>query len=337
MMLSALAFFLVGCESELKREAALEVGVIQNDNVKLEDETIVVRKGQPVVFNLAGDPDNITFFSGETGQQYIYRDRDQVDPEEIESSTLSFSVWFQYGTAKASANVLKMYISDAFPGLSKNNFAADSALVRDYQWNDLVDQSLLPQKPGSASAAIKFDVDLKTYLGKRFAIAINYEGHDNSAAQPRVNFEGMRIDNVMKDGTTSTLYAGNFGFTPINMQCHLNLKDQTGMKTNREYGTVTNNVSGIWNMVKAGTGTFDIHSSGVGAPLKYSWLVSDLIMANASSPDMGTPIKNITQRLDTYTYIYNKVGTYTATFVATNSNHQQQTRVVREVKVKVIE
>ena len=109
------------------------------------------------------------------------------------------------------------------------------------------------------------------------------------------------------------------------------------MTANREYGTVTNNVSGIWNLASAGSGNFFIHSSGVGTALKYSWLVSDLIMVNVCSPDQGTPIKNISGRLDSYTYTYDEVGVYKATFVATNGNYKHESRVVRELNIKVTE
>ncbi len=67
-----------------------------------------------------------------------------------------------------------------------------------------------------------------------------------------------------------------------------NLKDQTSMTKDREYGTVTNNVSGIWNLTGVGGGSFFIHSTNANDPLKYRRLVSDLITVNSCSPDQGT-------------------------------------------------
>lgn len=337
LLITVLAFALTGCNSELEESADLNVNVTTSENVSITGDTIIVKKGNPVLFNFVGDPDNITFFSGEKGCQYIYRDRVTVDPSEVVSSKLMFSVWYQYGNAKSAANLVKMYISDAFTGLVKNNFKEDSVLVEGFQWSDLVDQSKLPQTPGSAKTAQSFEVDLGNYLGKRLAMAICYKAQDNSAAQPKVNFVDMKIVNEMKDGTTSTLYAGNFGFTPVNMMCHHSFEDQRGLANNREYGTVTNNVAGIWNLTSAGSGNFFIHSSSSGKPLKYSWLISDLITANACSPDAGMSIKNITQRLDNYSYTYNNVGKYKATFVVTNSNYKAESRILRELNIKVIE
>ena len=147
----------------------------------------------------------------------------------------------------------------------------------------------------------------------------------------------MKIENTMKDGSVTTLYANGFNFTPVNMMCHHKLADQKSMTANREYGTVTNNVSGIWNLAGASKGDFSIHSSNGGAKLKYSWLVSDMIMANACSPDYGTAIKNVTESLSSYTHIYNKVGTYKAVFVATNSNYKAESKVVRELNIEVVD
>lgn len=336
-MLASLLLLFAGCSDELNEKADLLVGVATNDHTSMNGDTVVVKKGEALDFTFSGSPDNIVFFSGEPGAKYEYKDRVEVDAADIVSSRLTFSVWAQYGNAKTAVNVLRMYVSDSFTGLAKNNFKADSALVEDFAWNELVPQADLPQAPGSAKTAKAFDIDMTPYLGKRIALAVSYQPKDNSAAQPRENFVGMKIVNTMKDGTTSTLYAGNFGFTAVNMMCHHNLDDQRTMTANREYGTVTNNTSGIWNLSDAGRGNFSIHSSGTGKALKYSRLVTDLFTINACSPDQGLAIKNISQRLDSYNYTYSKAGLYKAVFIATNSNYKHESRVIREVHVKVVD
>ncbi len=60
-------------------------------------------------------------------------------------------------------------------------------------------------------------------------------------------------------------------------------------------------------------------------------------MVNACSPDQGTSIKNISGRLNSYTYTYGDAGVYKATFVATNGNYKHESRVIRELNIKVIE
>ncbi|MCD8183545.1 MAG: hypothetical protein LUE99_11160 [Bacteroides sp.] len=82
---------------------------------------------------------------------------------------------------------------------------------------------------------------------------------------------------------------------------------------------------------------FWIHSTGANAALKYSWLVSNLLVVNACTPDAGTGLKDITENIDNYSYTYDEPGTYTATFVGTNGNYKQEKSVVHEYKIVVTE
>ena len=336
---------LASCDDELTDNVQMNVAVQTSDDVQTEGNVVTVKAGSPVVFNFTGAPDNIAFYSGEDGSAYVNKDRTQVDPNDIESSTLHFKLWAQYGKAASAKDVLHMYISDNFPGLNKSDFKADSALVESFAWTDFEpklvnaktgEAATLPQAPvANANLATEYTVNLSEYLGKTITFAFHYQGLDNSVNQSRMNFSEFYIVNKMKNGTETTLYANNFGFTPINMMCHHNLSDQRGMTTNREYGTMTNNTSGIWNMVSAGTGSFFIHSSAAKTPLKNSWLVSSNMIVNSCSPDQGQAVKNIGQNINTYTYTYSTPGEYTATFIATNSNYKKESRVIRELTIKV--
>lgn len=326
------------CSNELEKDVKLSVGVNTSADVTYDGTTITVKKGTPIEFALDGDPDCITFFSGEVGHKYEYKDRVTVDAKDVKTATLSFSVWAQYGNAETTAGVLSMYVSDQFKGMQKNDFAADSVSVENFAWTELVPQAELPQAPvANAGKAQTYSIDLKPYLGKNVTVAIRYKGVSNVASQPRMNFLGMKIYNEMADGTTSTLGAGNFGFTPLNMDNKKNYTDQKSMTVNREYGTVTNNTPGIWNLVGASTGSFFIQSSGAKAALKYSWLVSNPIEINACTPDTGEAVKNMTQSLSSYSYTYQTAGTYTATFYAANANYKKQSTLMKQITIKVVE
>lgn len=319
---------LVSCENELSQDVELGVNVVASEGVSFDGQTITVKSGTPVRFNFSGDPDFLTFFSGEDGKKYEYRERITIDEDEVESSTLDFSITTQYGRP---ANILSIYIADDFPGLDKRNFESDSVLVEQQVWQELIPQAELPQSAGTRN----YSVDMKPYLGKRVAIAICYRGQDNSQAQSRFTFSNMQIINQLTSGQQTSLAANSFGFTPINMLNKHNLRDQTGMTANRPYGTVTNNTAGIWNF--RDMNAFFIHSSNGNTDLKYSWIVSNLLVANSCTPDAGTNIKTISLGLNTYSYTYAQPGTYTATFVATNGNYKQTKSVVREYKVVVTE
>ena len=324
----SVALMTTGCEGEFDKEAALSVTAEQTDNVSTVGDTIVVKAGEPVNFLFSGDPDFITFYSGEAGSKYIYRDRTEVAAEDIESSTLSFKVWYQYGkmpdmTQPDATSLVSMFISNDFPGLAKNNFTADSALVDGYRWNALVADADMPQTiQGSEAKADAYTIDMKDYATTTFTLAIRYcsksvamkaDGVSSVSAQPKAYFSGMTIVNKMKDGTTTKLYASDFGLTPANMFCHLNLTDQKTM-----------------------TGSFFIHSSAAGTHYKYAWLVSNPIKMNLCSPDKGVAIKSTNNDLGNYSYTYDTPGVYKATFVATNANYKNTSSVIKEVNVKVV-
>lgn len=335
------SLFFGACSDGLDEAVGLHVKVATNENVSFDGQIITAKKGTPIEFILSGDPDFLTFFSGEAGSKYEYRERETIDPSQIKSSMLNFSIWFQYGNPSTTLEK-HVYISDEFTGLYKDNFEADSLLVeqfeKDGKWKELVPQSAFPTAAvGNADLATPYSFDMKEYMGKRIAIAICYRGIDNTVAQSKMYFERMRINNVMTSGQEAEYSAGSFGFTPINMKNKWNLKDQTSMTKDREYGTVTNNVSGIWNLTGVGGGSFFIHSTNANDPLKYSWLVSDLITVNSCSPDQGTKVKGITQRLDKYTYTYNQIGIYNVTFLARNANIDHSSTTTYHMVVNVVE
>lgn len=334
------SLFIGACNDNLDEEVSLHVSVATNDNVSYDGQIITVRKGTPVEFLLSGDPDFLTFFSGETGSKYQYREREVIDPTQIESSTLNFSLWFQWGSMSMIEK--NVYISEEFPGLDKNNFEADSLLVEQFEkdgnWKELIPQAEFPASiVTSAANATPYQFDMSEYMGKRVAIAIRYEGIANSVTQPIMRFENMQITNVMTGGQSTALTAGSFGFTPINMKYKSNFVDQAGMTKDREYGTVTNNTSGIWNLTSIANGTFFLHSSDAGRPLKYSWLVSGLITVNACTPDQGIQVKNLNQTLSSYAHTYQQVGIYNVTFLARNANMEHSSVTTQQLVVNVVE
>lgn len=345
-------FFLLGmaslasCSDELKEEVSLNVGVKTEEGVTVQGDVVTVKAGTPVVFNFYGDPDNISFWSGENGSAYANKDRLLLNVDEIESSTLHFKLWAQSGNANTVKNVLHMYVSDNFPGIAGTDFKADSVLVEKFEnWTDIEptfkgedgNALPLPQKPaGDERGAKVYTADLTNYLGKSLTFAMHYKGLNNSAAQPRYNFTEFYITNKLKNGDVTTVYANSLVFIPVNMMCNHGLTDQKSMTSNREYGTMTTNVSGIWNLSNVSTGSFYIHSSGAKTELKDSWLVSRNMALNTCLPDHGQAVKNMGQNINTYSYTYRTPGEYKATFIATNSNYKHESRVIREMTIKVL-
>lgn len=375
LLLSALA--LASCNEDMTKGLEdVSVSVTPDENVTIQGQVVTVRKGNPVEFNIAGNPDFVTFYSGELGHQYAYRDRYESVASDVVSSKLKFNI-YQEGTSydgDRDNNTIDVFYAvadeaaglEGFPGLSKTDFEADSALVDDFyyegKWVPVKDHTFYKSLPLNVVDAKSVELDVTSFIGKNLVLAVAYnadkkknpsENGGIATNQSKYYFDSMCIENLLRNDTATVQYAGNFMFTALNFN-HNNLyaqsiktdtnpngNDWTNVSTylpdDLAYGTVTANVPGLWNMSSVANGSFFIHSTASDKSWKTAWLVSDPIDILACEPDQGESIKNLSQDVPTYTYTYNKVGTYKATFLITNTNYKHEKSSLYEVVVNVIE
>lgn len=336
------SLFLTACDQELKEETRMEVGVATDNNVSFDGKTITVKKGSPVNFTFNGSPDFISFFSGEIGNEYKYRNRTEMKIEDVTTCDIRFDMTPKYDGIPDNTprKAIDVYLLEGFQGMAKNNFEADKSLVQNAAWTYLVPTDELPEKAvstGGVFQSFPYEKDLASYLGKSITIAFHYKGGSNAALrQPTIGIDNLQIDIAFNNNRSETIKAKNFGFTPLNVVN--NETDQQHNKvTDREYGAVDGNIAGFWK-INVATSIL-VGGSLANAKLKDSWLISDPILLNGScDPDRGTAIKNTSQSLDIYAHTYKEAGTYTATFVANNANYVHQgAEVVRELTINVIE
>lgn len=377
LLLGLGALWFTSCEKELDRDLTdVSVSVATNENVRYEGNILTVKRGTPIEFLLHGDPDYVSFFSGEIGHQYIYRDRKEINVDDIESCILKFSVWAQYGKGESGElNSCRdmfdvLYLAEkedpanpgqtiVFPGLSKTNFEADSILVeKQTPWEVLIPRTELPQKPVSnATQATPCERSVKDYIGKKLTVAfvVNKDEKEapfdpkGSAAYPdgstiiqsTFHVQDMHVETKWKNGRVTKLYASSFGFTPLNMKNKTEFKDQNKdyMPADREYGSVTaGGVNGLWNLTGIASGGMVINGTSAGNPWKYSWLVSDYInLVECPEVDSSVKVKDVSLDVDTYSYTYDQVGTYTATFLMNNFSYAHEASKICELIINVTE
>ncbi len=318
---------IAGCDDRLEEKAQLDVNVT-SESMQMADNAFVVKKSEAVVFNFSGNPDFITFFSGENGREYSKRNLTESPVDQI-TSRLEFYTKNQYGTVATVENTLRAYLSTEFTGMMKNNKVADSTAIDKTAWINISEAAEIPNAPNKTSPVANIPLD--AYLGKRLTIAFEYFTTNNTSSQPVWEIYELKVVNTNKeDGTESSIAASTMGFTPLDMYA----------TPDKAYNTVSNNTSGIWNLsniAAAASPRIRMHSSGTGAALNRDWLVSNPFIINARTPDRGVGIKTISNRLDSYTYKYNKAGTYVVTFIGTNSNFESTSDVIKEVVIKVID
>ena len=138
---------LASCDKELKEETAMEVGVVTDSNVSFDGKTVTVKKGSPVTFSFDGDPDFISFFSGEIGHEYKHRDRIEMQPEDVEKCEINFSILYDYGNAKTIEGSTHILISDRFGGISGNNVKKTKKLLLTVTGRNLSARKIFPKQP----------------------------------------------------------------------------------------------------------------------------------------------------------------------------------------------
>lgn len=364
------------CEKGLERDLQdVSVSVATNENVSYNRNILTVKKNTPIEFHLHGSPDYVSFFSGEIGNQYINRNRKEINVDDIESCMLKFSVWGQYGSNQGEYQSCKDLLdllfwtdqddmqtseqTDHFPGLSKTNFEEDSVLVEEQtHWNEFIPRAEMPQKSvGNSLQATYCERSVKEFIGKKIALAFVLNGDkkeaptdpklitkDNptgSIIQSTFHIQDMRVETKWKNGRTTKLYASSFGFTPLNMKNKTKFKDQNieSMPLNREYGSVTSSgVPGMWHLMQIARGELNIAGAGLGYPWKYSWLVSDFIHLNEySEVDTPVKVKDISSNNSSYSYTYSETGFYIATFLINNFNYTNEATKTCEFIIEVTE
>lgn len=261
-----------------------------------------VKVGDTVRFALAGNPDFITFYSGEPGFNYEFRNR----TSEAGTPQLTFTS-FQQNTGQTGT--LRLLASTDFNG------KADAAGVTAAAWTDITSRATL--STGSDNTA-SGTVNLSDFLAadKPLYLAFRYTGYFHATLkQPTWTVRTFNVNNVLADGSASPVtVAGETGWLAVDVK----------------------NPSVVWSVPTSGqvsingTGTASVNTDN------EDWVISKPLDLKKVVPNVGISIKTLNaSRLTAYTYIFRKPGTFRATFRAFNNNIEAQKEVVKTVELTV--
>lgn len=315
----ALLLFCSSCNKELKEPASIKVKISPDtESAVLHGDTTYVKAGTNVIFNFEGKHDFVTMYSGEPGHVYEFRSRTKIGKEYISSSKLKFAITPMYGVIP---NTMSVYLMPDFAGLNGKNYKLDSALITDTKWIDITEQCNLPTKSQSTS---NVELDVAEYMENPICIAFRYETKQNKEVQPRWDIKGLAIQNEFKDGTSSEVASPSIAFTAFDF-----LNPANAYKINGG--------EGMWNLSKNNLSEMLIQmpSSKAGASVNLDWLISVPMDLSSTTPDKGVAIKDITERLPQYKYVYNRPGKYKVTFVANNVNFDYSSQAIYELNLVV--
>lgn len=298
-------------------------------NVRVEGTAVA---GSPVTFVFEGNPDYISFFSGETGEVYANRNRTNVS---VESMSISYDMTQRYTTrADFKEPIIHVLVSEDFSGsLTPEDIAAATWTELSAQVGATTAEQPFPvpnpdaveQNPtGYANAT---DVDFSAYKDRPFYFAFRYlaplhptntnGGSGNNTtyrAHPRVDVSSLCLSKVTAEGETILAddMLNDWGFSTV----FVNSTTQTS------YTVESTNLM------------FQPQNDHCDQPVEV-WMISQHMDATSVEPDRGEPIKGTNTRVTTYEYTYTEPGTYTATFIATNANMWDSKQTVREVTFEV--
>lgn len=301
-----------------------------------------------VQFNIASNPDMMIFYSGEVGKKYANSGRLLAAGTE----KLVFQSSMQQGLL-TNNDSLRLMISTNLTGY-------DAASVQKATWTDITSRNTKWPTALSTAFTTSDSVDITSFnTADKVNIAFKYIGKKNPAsAQRKWQIQNLTLSNNLPDGTITPLFAAPFlGPTaPTASSFQYTGWVQVSIKNNLLPGTAANGYVGYnaWNVGTGGISTADSVRNSNGIPIRGAypisfdpgpslnnddnedWLITSAVDLKTTKPDNGTAIKKTPDvPLTVYRYIFKKAGTYTVTFVATNSDRDIQKSAVKQFTITV--
>jgi hypothetical protein len=281
-------------------------------NFSVKTEKASYKVGDTVKFLLSGNPEQLVFYSGVEGNKYMYKDRTVAESNNI---TLEFATNRRYGLDTQQPQSFKVFASQKFNGQFSETNINESA-----DWVDITSAfTLSGLQSGDA-----------TYVSSGVVNLLS------------LSSLGFNIDKT-KPVYFAFKYNAVTGFTQP--RWWVNKFDIKMTTTDGQLLTVADIGTSGWTSVKFGTSPVAwvfgsdriLKFQGGGATILSNqvWAVSNALNLTKVKPDVGLPLKNMSSRLDSYSFIYKQAGTYKVTFVGSNVNIYGESKVVKELELTI--
>jgi len=315
--LLAAACLSVACEEDILRD-------VDECYITLDAENTYT-VGKEVKFNIKGNPDYIYFFPGDTGHKYEYRDRTTIAMEDLETCKLIVRYNSRNGNYPGALDV---YVAKTFEGLKGDDADADLATMRAIEASMDENKQIpgwdkLPYNEGGSQVWTTQEYDITEYADS-FCLAFHWNTIGYDIVQRtywidytvKTKFRGY--DEVVTSGANRGL-----GLKTLNM----NLEDPYAVGNNEGWMHLT----GAYHIIMKGAAANSLTYAA------NAWAITTPQPLNKISPDEGFSVKAIADDIYQYGYVYEKPGTYEATFMITNGNYQGTERKLQKMTVNIIE
>jgi hypothetical protein len=284
-----------------------------------------------VKFAFAGNPDIITFFSGEMGKRYEFATRTNA----AGTPNLQFSSLRATGT---QANSLQVLVSTDFKGVVTNSVygsairdtAATTANIAAASWTDITSRATL--STGAATAVASGVINLSDFSkGQPVYIAFKYTA-SAGGIQNKWTISALSVNNVLADGTTYTI--ANLNGPTTSFTNYGNITYAPGWAVSYDPAKNVNKYAWVFtdktSLVITGATTAALATAGAEA-----WAIMGPVDLTRVTPDAGMSLKVISARLPSYQYNYASTGSFNSVFVASNNTADGTSAIVKTLPVTI--
>lgn len=281
----------------------------------------IVRVGERAVFDFEGAANIISFYSGEEGSDYDYKDQSRILPATM---YLSFSTRTYAGTTGAPNPArLPFYYSTDFSG----NYTLED--VEAATWHEITDLFTMPD-----------DTPMELPAG---SVCMNDFFAESETIYLAYYYEVEAYDSAKNNGRTQW-YVQNFLITGVTDNDAATVYDQSTAGWTLVYKEGYFNENGdaceVCSMPDVNSSRILFRSEFKPTVDHKVWCVSGAIK-KVEDVNLGfdrpTSIKSFADpTMTSYYHIYNTPGTYTATFIGVNASVYGREEVVRQVDVEVV-
>ncbi|MDE1192074.1 MAG: DUF5017 domain-containing protein [Arachidicoccus sp.] len=259
--------------------------------------------GDTIVFNFSGNPDFITFYSGEVGHRYANINRVQIDNGK---PTLDFTSYAQIvGTQDSS---LRLLASTDFPGV----YDTLNENLLNATWVDLTDKVTLSSGAQNTASGT---LDLSSIDPDKKTIYFAFRKHDHNS---------------------STLLPWAWTIQSFNINLYSPEDSSTYVITDlADAGWVATDIANSSYKWAITSTTLTIGGGGLNTPENDDWVVTSPLDIYSVTPDVGVAIKSIDARLSSYSYSFSQAGTYKVSFLAVNQNVNTKKEALKELTITV--
>ncbi|MGX5817091.1 DUF5017 domain-containing protein [Chitinophaga lutea] len=285
---AAIAF--VACNKDKVEMPAFEV----------RTSSLTYKAGDTVRFDFSGNPDNITFFSGEPGHNYEFRKRTNA----ANDLQIDFSTWVRFGLVYPN---LQLMVSNDFSG---------KAAVEDIQaahWTDITSRAKFSTGTDNTPSG---KISLKEFARPQkdsalVYVAFRYADYKKTQGQNSWVVRTFTANNVSDDGVV----------TPLAV-----------MSTGGWQQVSVKNPAFVWTIT---TAQLLMPNAGATADDNEDWVISKGFNPWQIVPDAGEALKNISTTLDSHSHVYTQPGTYKVVFDVSAVRYNGEKRLTREITLTI--